>query len=323
MTYLLPTLSAIQQSSALIRCYMPCTPQYQWPLLNNLAGLNLWIKHENHSPIGSFKVRGGIVYLDWLSKQGQETGVVSATRGNHGQSIAFAARKLGFKAVVVVPHGNSHEKNKAMQALGAELIEHGSDFHEADKHADLIATQSALHRVPSFHHLLVQGVSTYGYELLTAVPDLDLVYVAIGWGSGACGLAAARNALGLKTRIVGVVSSEAPAYFNSFGSGKVLETRAHTRIADGIAISQPHPSAFEIIQSQVERIIQVSDDDIEDAMRIYFTCTHNVAEGAGAAALAGALAESHLVHEKKVAAILTGGNVDTAVYRRVLISIVR
>ena len=315
----LPTLPEVQEAAALVHRFMPPTPQYRWPILAQESGCDLWIKHENHTPTGSFKMRGGLVYLDWLRRNHPEIkGVVTATRGNHGQSIAFAAQQLGLSAVVVVPHGNSKEKNAAMLAWGAELIEHGHDFHEADAHADELAVSRGLHRVLSFHPLLVQGVASYALELFQAVPDFDLLYVAIGWGSGAAGLAGVRNALGLKTKIMGVSSAEAPSYARSIRAGRIVDVPARTRIADGIAVAHPHPGGFELLRNEIERVVEVSDDTVEAAMRAYFRATHNVAEGAGAAALAAVLQESAQVAGKRVAAVLTGGNVDSDVYCRVL-----
>lgn len=315
----LPKLSELREAAELVSQYMPATPQYQWPLLSTEAGCELWIKHENHTPTGSFKMRGGLVYLDWLRTARREVkGVISATRGNHGQSIAFAARRFGLQAVLVVPHGNSREKNEAMRALGAELIEHGKDFHDADHHAEQIADSRKLFRIPSFDPLLVRGVASYALELFTAVADLDFVYVPVGWGSGACGLAAARNALGLRTRIIGVVSSQAPSFSRSVAQGDIVDVPSQTRIADGIAIARPHPAAFALVRDQIDRIVEVSDDAVEEAMRALFRFTHNVAEGAGAASLAAVLQERARVTGKRVAAVLTGGNVDTDVYQRVL-----
>ena len=315
----LPTLADIQKASAVVHHFMLPTPQYKWPQLSREAGCELWIKHENHTPTGSFKMRGGLVYLHWLRQTHPEVnGVVTATRGNHGQSIAFAAQQAGLQTVIVVPHGNSKEKNAAMRALGAELIEHGHDFHDADAQADEIAASRTLHRIPSFHPLLVRGVASYAVELFQALPDLDLVYVPIGWGSGAAGLAAARNALGLRTRIVGVVSHEAPSYARSIAAGHIVDVPPRTRIADGIAIARPHAAAFELVRNEIDRIVEVSDDAIEAAMRAYFRASHNVAEGAGAAALAAVFQQHTQVAGKKVAAVLTGGNVDSDMYRRVL-----
>ena len=315
----LPTLLEIQQAAAFVHLCLPPTPQYQWPILSREAGCELWIKHENHAPTGSFKMRGGLVYLDWLRRNHPEVnGVVTATRGNHGQSIAFAAQQLGLGAVLVVPHGNSKEKNAAMRAFGAELIEHGHDFHDADAHADELAASRKLHRVLSFHPLLVRGVASYALELFQALPDLDLVYVPMGWGSGAAGLAAVRNALGLTMKIIAAVSAEAPSYARSILAGRIVEVPARTRIADGIAIARPHPGAFDLVRNEIERVVEVSDDAVEAAMRAYFRATHNVAEGAGAAALAALFQEHTQIAGKRVAAVLTGGNVDSGVYCRVL-----
>ena len=315
----LPTFVDVQEASALVRRFVSPTPQYQWPILSQGAGCKLWIKHENHAPTGSFKMRGGLVYLDWLRRNHPEVnGVVTATRGNHGQSIAFAARRLKLRAVIVVPHGNSREKNAAMRAWGAELIEHGHDFHDADAHADELAASRKLHRVLSFHPLLVRGVAAYALELFKALPDLDLVYVPMGWGSGAAGLAAVRNALGLTTKIIAAVSAEAPSYARSILAGRIVEVPARTRIADGIAIARPHPGAFDLVRNEIERVVEVSDDAVEAAMRAYFRATHNVAEGAGAAALAALFQEHTQIAGKRVAAVLTGGNVDSGVYCRVL-----
>jgi threonine dehydratase len=315
----LPNLGELKNSARHVSWYVPPTPQFQWPLLANEAGCELWIKHENHTPTGSFKIRGGLVYLAWLRKARPAiTGVITATRGNHGQSIAFAAKQFGLNAVIVVPHRNSREKNEAMRALGAELIEHGENFHDADRHAEELADSRKLFRIPAFDPLLVRGVGTYALELFEAIPRLDFVFVPIGWGSGACGLAAARNALGLSTRIVGVVSSQAPSYARSIAKGEIIDIPPKTRIADGIAIGHPHPDAFNLVRHEIDRVVEVSDQAVEAAMRMYFRCTHNVAEGAGAASLAAVMQERDLVAGKRIAAILTGGNVDTDVYGRVL-----
>jgi threonine dehydratase len=241
----LPSLSEIGAAADLVHKLMPPTPQYSWPLLNQRAGCELWVKHENHTPVGAFKVRGGIVYVDWLRKAHPEVkSVVSATRGNHGQSLAFAARHSGLKAVIVVPHGNSREKNAAMRALGAELIEHGDDFHAADHYADELARERGLFRMPSFEPLLVQGVATYALEFFRGAPPLEAVFVPVGWGSGAIGVAAVRNGLGLNTKVIGVVSASAPTYALSFAAGQVVERKATTRIADGIALSRGHERGF-------------------------------------------------------------------------------
>src|SRR5579864_9520764 len=315
----LPSLAQLEESAELVRRFVPPTPQYSWPLLNAQAGCEVWVKHENHMPVGAFKVRGGIVFMDWLRRAHPEAkAVVSATRGNHGQSHAFAAQRFGFRAVVVVPHGNSREKNAAMRALGAELVEHGDDFHAADHHADDLSRDRGLVRMPSFDPLLVQGVASYALELFRGAPPLDAVFVPIGWGSGACGLTAVRNALNLKTRIIGVVSSAAPGYALSFAAGHLVEKKSTTLIADGIAISRPHPAAFEILRHELDHVVEVTDGEIEDAMRLIFSHTHNIAEGAGAAAVAALLKERDAWREKRVGAILSGGNVDRAIFARVI-----
>jgi len=315
----LPRLAEIESASELVHRFIPPTPQYSWPLLNQRAGCEVWLKHENHTPVGAFKVRGGIVYMDWLRQaHPQVKGVVSATRGNHGQSQAFAARHFGLNAVVVVPYGNSREKNAAMRALGAELIEHGDDFHAADHYADQLASERALFRMPSFDPLLIRGVATYALEFFRASPALDALFVPVGWGSGAIGLAAVRNALGLKTKIVGVVSASAPTYALSLAAGRVMERKSTTRIADGISLSRAHHEGFEILRRELEDVVQVTDDEVEEAMRALFTDTHNVAEGAGAVAVAAILKTPGAWSGKRIGAVLSGGNVDRQTFARVL-----
>src|SRR5512142_5771 len=265
MDAVLPGLGEIEDAAKLIYRSMPATPQYSWPLINARAGAEVWVKHENHTPVGAFKVRGGIVYMDWLRREHPEAkGVISATRGNHGQSQAFAAKHFGLKAVVVVPHGNSREKNAAMKALGAELVEYGDDFHAADHHADDLAQERGLHRMTSFNPVLLRGVATYGLELFRGAPALDAVFVPVGWGSGAVSTAAARNALGLKTKIIGVVSAQAPTYALSFAAGKVVEQKSATRIADGVAIGRAHDGSLEVLRREIERVVTVSDDEVEE-----------------------------------------------------------
>jgi threonine dehydratase len=298
---------------------MQPTPQQQWPLLNERAGASVWVKHENHTPAGAFKIRGGLVYFDALARRsGRAPGVVAATRGNHGQSIGFAARQYGIPAAIVVPHGNSVSKNAAMRALGVELIEEGHDFQASVEAAARIAAERGWHMVPSFDPLLVAGVATYSLELLRAVPDLDVLYVPIGLGSGVCGAIAVRDALGLKTRIVGVVSAAAPAYARSLALGRPVSHAATTRIADGVACRTPDPDALDRIRGGVERVVEVTDDQVEAAMRAIYDDAHQVAEGAAATAVAALLSERDRVRGKKVGAVLTGGNVDRDVFARVL-----
>ena len=314
-----PTLAELEAAADLVHRTIAPTPQIRWPLLSERCGCEVWVKHENHTPIGAFKVRGGLVYVDeLLEREPGVAGVIAATRGNHGQSVAFAARSAGLDAVVVVPHGNSVEKNRAMAALGAELVEHGQDFNAAYDHAKDLAQERGLHLFPSYHPILVRGVATYSLELLRAVPDLDTVYVPIGLGSGINGMIAARRALGLKTRVVGVVAEQAPSYALSFEAGRPVSTSSCATLADGVAVRVPDAEALAIILDGVERVVTVSEAEIEAAMRAYFADTHNLAEGAGAAPLAALLKEKRQMAGKKVGLILSGGNVDTEVYRRIL-----
>jgi len=319
MSFRLPSLGDLESAAALVYTVMPPTPQQCWPALSARTGADVWMKHENQTPVGAFKVRGGITYLDHLRRtEPGVTGVVTATRGNHGQSIGLAARRHGLPAAVVVPRGNAVEKNNAMRRLGVELIERGHDFQAALEAAAEIAVERAWHLVPAFHPLLLLGVATYSLELFRAVPDLDTVYVPIGLGSGICGLIAAREALGLRTKIVGVVSDAAPAYAISFAAGHPVSHDVTTQIADGMACRTPVPEALEIIRRGAERVVQVSDPEVEAAMRILFTDTHNVAEGAGAAALAALMKERARMRGKRVGVVLSGGNVDREVLDRVL-----
>jgi threonine dehydratase len=313
----LPGLEQIEQAQQLVYHYMPPTPQYTWPLLNERLGTEAWVKHENHSPVGAFKIRGALVYMDWLKQsQPDAAGVVAATRGNHGQGVALAARLMGLKAVIVVPCGNSIEKNRAMQAQGAELIEYGHDFQESLEYARALATDRGLTMVDSFHERLVMGTASYAVEFLRAAPPLERIYVPIGLGSSICGVAAARNALNLPTEIVGVVSAASPSYAMSFAQRKVVEAPSTTRIADGLACRVPNAQAMETIWENVARIVEVTDEQIAAAMRFYYEDTHNVAEGAGAAPLAGALMDGN--SGKRIGIVFTGGNVDRAVYQSVL-----
>jgi threonine dehydratase len=312
-------LARLEQAAAVVYAAMPATPQYRWPLLEQALGTQVWVKHENHTPAGAFKVRGGLVYFHALAKAGERPhGVISATRGNHGQSVGFAAARYGVPATIVVPHGNSIEKNDAMRALGVELIEHGHDFQAAREHARRLADERGLLMVPSFHPLLVDGVASYSLELLRAAPDLDVVYVPIGLGSGICGMIAARDALGLDTQIVGVVSAHAPAYALSLEAGRPVEHAVDTRIADGMACRVPEPGALDILRRGCARVVRVTDDEVEAAMRLMFTATHNVAEGAGAAPLAAAMQERSRNARRRLGLVLSGGNVDRDVFARVL-----
>ncbi len=312
-------LETLEAAAELVRRAVPPTPLYCWPLLSRRLGAEIWVKHENHTPIGAFKIRGGLVYLDALRRrEPQIRGVVTATRGNHGQSIALAARRLGLAATIVAPRGNSVEKNRATAAFGARLVEEGHDFQAAYEHAVELAGREGLHLVRSFDPLLAQGVASYALELFRAAPDLDTVYVPIGLGSGICGMIAAREALGMTAEIVGVVAANAPTYALSLAAGAPVSTSSADTIADGLAVRVPDGQALDIIRRGAARIVTVSEAEIRRAMRILFTDTHNVAEGAGAAALAAALQERDRLRGKRVAVIQSGGNVDRALFAEVL-----
>ena len=312
-------LATLEAAAELVHQTVPPTPQYCWPLLSSRVGAELWVKHENHTPIGAFKLRGGLVYLDELRRrEPQISGVVTATRGNHGQSIAYAATRLGLAATVVVPHGNSIEKNRAMAAFGARLIEHGHDFQAAYEYAIGLAESQKLHLVRSYDPVLVRGVASYGLELFRAAPDLDVVYVPIGLGSGISGVISAREALGQRTEIIGVVAAEAPTYALSVAAGRPVATNSADTIADGLAVRVPDTNALDIIRRGAARIVTVSEAEIRRAMRILYTDTHNLAEGAGAAAFAAALQERERLQGKRIAVIQTGGNVDRAFFATVL-----
>ena len=313
------TLGDVEAALPIVRAAVPSTPQYAWPLLCARVGAEVFVKHENHTPIGAFKLRGGLFYVDRLKRERPHIkGIVSATRGNHGQSLAFAAQRAGLAAAIVVPHGNSAEKNAAMRGFGAELIEHGRDFDEAKDHAAEIAGQRGYEFAPSYHRDLVIGVATYAHELLTAIADLDTVYVPIGLGSGISGVIGVRDALGLKTRVVGVVAQRANAYALSFAAGHVVTANSALTFADGMAVRVPDETALAVIRRGAERIVEVSDDDIAEAIRVYFSDTHTLAEGAGAAALAALMQERDRMQGRRVGLVLSGQNIDRAWMRDVL-----
>jgi threonine dehydratase len=315
----LPQLDFLEAVADFVHTVVSPTPQIRWPLLCKRTGAEVWVKHENHTPVGAFKLRGAVVYMEELRrKKANVTGVITATRGNHGQSVAFSAARSGLRAVVVVPCGNSRAKNAAIRALGAELIEYGNDFQDALEHAAGMAEAQHLHFVHSFDNAFVCGAASYALELFRAVPGLDLVYVPLGLGSGICGTIAARDALGLKTEIVGVVAVGAPAYAFSFAAGRPIASNAAQTIADGIACRVPNRRALEIILAGASRIVTVNDDEIRAAMRYLFTDTHNVAEGAGAAPLAALLQERIRIRGRRVALIQSGGNIDSEAFAQIL-----
>jgi threonine dehydratase len=311
------SLAELEQAHELVRQAVPPTPAHGWPLLSERLGASVVVKHENHTPAGAFKVRGGLIYVDRLKRDHPQTrGLISATRGNHGQSVAFAGRRHGLPVKIYVPHGNSTEKNRAMAAFGANLVEFGTDFQEAREEAERVARRDGLEMVPSFHRNIVLGVSTYALELLRAASDLDVLYVPIGQGSGICGCILVRDLLGLSTEIVGVQSTEAPSYALSFAAGTVVSTNSSNTRADGLATRIPDAEALDIIRKGASRIVQVTDDEIGAAIRAYWTDTHNLAEGAGAAPLAAALQEKNRIDGRRVGLVLSGGNIDFDLFRQ-------
>ena len=313
------TQQAIDDAQSIIAPYVAPTPQLCWPLLSEEIGTEVWVKHENHTPIGAFKVRGGLVLLNALvDRTKRPRSLITATRGNHGQSIPFAARLHGIPVTVLVPHGNSVEKNAAMNAWGARVEEFGNDFDTAREEAERRATAGDGEFVPSFGEEIVTGVATYGYELMSARPDLDTIYCPIGMGSGICGLVRVRDLLNHPAHIIGVVSAHADAMARSFASGAIVTTGTANTIADGVATRVPHPESFEIIRAGVERVVTVNDHEVANAMRMLYRSTHNVAEGAGAAACAAAYQERDQLQGKRIAVVLTGGNVDGDLFAKVL-----
>ena len=315
----LPTLPEIEAAAAVVYREFQATPQYRWALLSQRLGTDCWVKHENHTPVGAFKIRGGLCYFDQLAQSDTlPEAIVSATRGNHGQSMGWAARAHGVPCSIVVPQGNSVEKNAAMRALGVTLIEHGVDFQDAREHAMQLAEQTGAHMVPSFHPALLLGVSTYWWELMRAVPQLDVVYVPIGLGSGACAAIAAKLALGHRARIVGVVSTLATTYADSLAAGRVVAAPVSTLLADGMAARLADAGALAILSQHLDHVVKVSDAEVAQAMRDLYTDTHNLAEGAGAASFAAAMQERSQLRGQVVGTTLCGGNVDADVFARVL-----
>jgi threonine dehydratase len=315
----LPTIDEIRDAQELVYAAVSPTPQYKWPLLCERLGTEVWVKHENHTPTGAFKARTAMVYVSELFRGANgPTGLVTATRGNHGQAVALAARRFNVAAHVVVPHGNSAEKNAAMRGQGADLIEFGSDFQEAKEHAQALAHQHGWHFIPSYHRDIVKAVATYWLEFFTAVADVDVVYVPIGQGSGISACCAVRNGLQLKTKIVGVAAAGAPAYALSFAAGRAVAAPVSTVLADGMACRVPDEASLEVVLKHVDHMVVVSEEEIAAAMKIYFTDIHNVVEGAGAAGLAAALKEKDQLQGKRVGLVATGGNVDHDLFAGVL-----
>ena len=313
------SLDELKAAQDIVYRHLKPTPEISWPLLSERAGCEVWVKHENHTPIGAFKVRGGLNYMDRLSREQPEVkGIISATRGNHGQSLAFAASRYGIAATILVPFGNNPEKNDAMRALGAELIEHGEDFQEAREYAEVLGAEKKLHMIGPFHPWLLQGVGTYALEFFTACSDLDVAYVPIGMGSGICGMISARDALVIDTKIIGVVAEDAAAYALSFEQKKAISTNTADTVADGLACRVPDENALAIIMDGADDVVKVSEDEIKAAMRYYFLDTHNLTEGAAAAPLAALMKQKNLRQGKKVGLVNSGGNVDADTFKDVM-----
>lgn len=319
MTTQLPSIAEIQAAGELIYRFMRPTPQYCWPLLSERLGTEVWLKHENHTPIGAFKARSAVAYVDALMKREPATrGLITATHGNYGQAVALAAKQFGLSATILVPQGNSREKNAAMRAQGSTLIEYGVDYQAARERAVELAREQGLHMVQPFHYDIVRGVGTYWLELFSSLKNIDVAYVPIGMGSGICAAAAVRNGLGLKTKLIGVVSAHALCFALSFAQRKPVEAPATTKISDGLACRKAEEEPLSILLENIDRIVTVTDGEVEDSMRHIFTDTHNIVEGAGAAGLAAALKEKEQLRGKRVALVATGANVDREVLARIL-----
>lgn len=312
-------LHELEAAAELVHAVMPATPLYAWPKLAQRTATQVFVKHENHTPTGAFKVRGGIVYLNRLSEADPPVpGVISATRGNHGQSIAFAAARAGIAATIYVPKGNSPDQNSAIAAFGATVVEFGDHFDAARHEAMRVATAQGLHMIPSFHRDLVIGVGTYALEMFREAANLHAVYVGVGMGSGICGLIAVRDALGLTTDIIGVGPYNAPATAQSFAAGRVTPAMSSNTFADGLATREPNADAMAMICRGVTRFVQVTEDEIAAAIRMYFDDTHQVVEGAGAAPLAALIKERDRMLDKRVGLIMSGGNIEAARFLKVL-----
>ncbi len=315
----LPSIAEVQAAGESVYAFMRPTPQYCWPLLCERLGTEVWVKHENQTPTGAFKARTAVVYVEELMKREPATrGLIAATRGNHGQSVALAGKRFGLSATIVVPHGNSREKNAAMRAQGATLIEYGTDYQASREKAMELAEEQSLHMVQPYHYDIVRGVATYWLELFSSVKDVDVAYVPVGMGSGICSAVAVRNGLRLETKLIGVVSALAPTYALSFEQGKVVDAPATSKVADGLGCRRADEEALAILLENVDHIVRVTDEDVEDSMRHMFTDTHNVVEGAGAASLAGAFKEKEQLRGKRVALVASGANVDCDLFAQIL-----
>lgn len=313
------TTEDLADAARIVAAHVPATPAYRWPLLEQVTGTPTWVKHENAAPTGAFKVRGGLVFAERLLRGGATVpGLIAATRGNHGQSVAYAAREHGLPATIVVPEGNSPAKNAAMAAFGAELVVHGRDFQDSLEYARVLAAERGLIFVPSFHPDLVAGVATAAAELHAQAGRLDVVYVPVGLGSGICAHMAVRDLLQADTEIVGVVADRAPAHALSFEAGHAVSTPDADTFVDGVATRTPVPDAVAAMVAGAARFVRVGEADAEDAMRIVWQTTHQMPEPAGALSLAGLLADRQRAAGAIAAVIMSGGNCDTDLVLRVL-----
>ena len=313
------TRADLDEATRIVREHVPVTPAYRWPLLEELTGTPTWVKHENATPTGAFKVRGGLVFVDRLHRSGRTVpGLIAATRGNHGQSVAYAGRAHDLPVTIVVPEGNSPDKNASMVGFGAELVVRGRDFQEAFEHAMALADSRGLVPVPAFHRDLVAGVATGALELQTQAGHLDSVYLPVGQGSGICAHMAVRDLLGVDTEVVGVVADRAPAHALSFASGRPVTTQHADTFVDGVATRTPVPEAVAAMVAGAARFIRVSEEQAEQAMRLLWRTTHQMPEPSGALALAGLLADPARAAGATAAVVMTGGNCDTELVRRVV-----
>ncbi len=314
-----PSYDDVLRAREIVTRYLPRTPVFSYPALSERLGCELFIKHENHQPVGAFKVRGGINLLASLSPEERARGVISATRGNHGLSLAYAGRLFDTRVVLVVPHGNNPEKNDAMRAWGAELIEHGVDFDEARQHVEELARMQGLRYVHSANEpLLIAGVGTYALELFEDVPRLDTVIVPVGLGSGICGTCLVRGELSPETRVIGVQAERAASIYLSWREKRIVTTDSADTIADGLATRVPAELTLELIWREVDDFVTVSEEGLARAIRDLLRYTHNLAEAAGAAGLAALDRLREQVEGTRVAIILTGGNIDAETLRSVL-----
>lgn len=315
----IPSLSDVYAARERIASHVRPTPLQQHPLLNAELGGDLWVKHENHNPTGAFKVRGGLNLVSSLTPDERARGVVTASTGNHGQSIALACQLHGVACTVFVPVGNNPEKNAAMRGFGATLIEGGADFDEARERCERAAVETGARYVHSANEpLLIAGVGTYALEIFEALPDADVVLVPIGGGSGACGLITVRNGLGAPARIIGVGAEQADAVARAWRTGERIDGTSAATFAEGIATRVTFDLTFGILRRSLDDFVLLSEAELEAGVRLALRATHNLAEGAGAAAIAAAMKLGDQLRGKKVVAVMSGGNLHTERLRSIL-----